>query len=40
MEQKKTVKNSGDKFYLGQFGVILAFLVMVAAWLYMTAQGI
>lgn len=32
-------KNTGEKFYMGQFGVILAFLVMVAAWLYMAAQG-
>ncbi|MGN1230610.1 MAG: Na+/H+ antiporter NhaC family protein, partial [Anaerotignum sp.] len=39
MENTKANQNTGDKFYFGQFGVILAFLVMVATWLYMAVQG-
>lgn len=39
MENTKEMRNTGEKFYFGQFGVILAFLAMVASWLYMAAQG-
>ena len=39
METTKEKQNNGEKFYFGQFGVILAFLVMVATWLYMAVQG-
>ncbi len=39
MDNTKTTLQARDRFYFGEFGVILAFLVMVAAWLYMAVQG-